>query len=458
MVITGALVDGQGADNAFNGSFQIDEPIGSHFFTFELKVAPPAQPTGEMWIGRRPSHMVGIKPKADPGYTDLYNPGADPIVVTGTGPWTVSVITQTPHMLVPGNDVFMQFVVTDPIDRLNGLFRVADVSNPTKFSFITTVDPETVPTTQLTAFINPSHVGLTNHAGAGSVTHNNRVFGARTGYYHDTHPTKDTTVKRNLFHAMQFGIVDKLVQDGLRGDKLRAGTLVGTQGSNIATYTTVKRHTLAVGQAVVIDGAGSGYDGTCEIVDVPSAFEIKILLPGTPAASVNEADVAYSLWQVGRWIIDRNIIDQILHPLKWSSKTNGYSTEGILFNGALRDPAVAGLFIFPEAIVRGNVIQNVDNALEISGLITRSLLFQSAGVAGVVKNILSVEYDQVLTEDPLTVQPSVHAVYEKSGLITVFATRSAGGRYLQAYHKVSAVRYDSKNNIATDTDFMNVLL
>ena len=290
--------------------------------------------------------MVGIRPTST--FADLYNPSG-PLPPAGngepgvsvaantpvTGKWTVTVITQTPHLRKPGENVFLREIFAGAAQSLtlNQLFVVSEVVNPTKLRFVMETDPGATPnTTQDGAFINPSFVGLTNEGGAGSVAHNNRVFGARTGYYHDTHPTKDVTVKKNLFLATQFGILQKLDQQPLKEEKERAGTLQGTHGNVIATYTTEKRHTLEVGQAVVIhDPGNSSYNGSCEIVQVPSAKVIVIRLAGVPSGTPTENATAYSLWQVGRFIVERNVIDQILHPLK-SNPGNNRSTEGIQIN------------------------------------------------------------------------------------------------------------------------------
>ena len=98
---------------------------------------------------------------------------------------------------------------------------------------------------------------------------------------------------------------------------------------------------------------------------------------------------------MGRYIIERNIIDQIPHPLK-SNPGNNIFKEGIQLGGSHagwpKTPPILAPFIVPLALVRRNVIQHVDQKVPPIGLTERSVWFLSAETAIMEKNILSIRY------------------------------------------------------------------
>ncbi|HEY9172196.1 MAG TPA: hypothetical protein VI136_07935, partial [Verrucomicrobiae bacterium] len=96
VIISGAQVNGSLLNN-FNGSYQITQVDSTTQFRYTMQpwatqTMPTSSPTGEIWVGKWPSELVGIST----------------ISKTDTGPWIVTVTTATPHFRAPGNNVVMR--------------------------------------------------------------------------------------------------------------------------------------------------------------------------------------------------------------------------------------------------------------------------------------------------------------------------------------------------------------
>lgn len=234
---------------------------------------------------------------------------------------------------------------------------------------------------------------------------------------------------------------------------------------DIATYTTLTRHTLRRGQAVVIADAddhastdGSGvYNGPFEIVSIPSANQFQVKLSGTPSVRGAPSALAYSLWQVERFIVDRNLIEQILHPLK--SSLTFTSTEGFDFNGShagwLKNPPLINPAIFPLVILRRNFIDKVDRKTDVAGVVRRALILQTCGTSIVERNISGVDYIDGDVLQPVTL------FFEHCGAIRALTN----GKALQVFDKsllgplgISGIPRKNQflNNLITDAELGGV--
>jgi hypothetical protein len=231
LVITGALEDSQPSVH-FNGSCLITQTPDAFTFSFEFfQPTPPTavyEPTGEMWIGKTSSEIVGIKHTVPSSYPDPYNPN-DPkgvmVEQTGWNPdqWTVTVITDRPHLRVPGDNVALSDVRVDgdPSTVLNRLFRITEVPNPAKLRFVLDSNPgEPDAVQRVSAQINPGYAAISADGGVGAVVEHNRVYHTHVGFFHDTWASKDLVVRKNYFASVVTGTYQLLL-----GGTLRAGVL-----------------------------------------------------------------------------------------------------------------------------------------------------------------------------------------------------------------------------------------
>src|SRR4029077_2896744 len=81
-------------------------------------------------------------PDADP-----YNPGQQGVSVQQSvgGQWTVTVVTDRPHLRVPGDNVVLNEVTVggNLSAALNRLFPIVEVVNPARLRFLITSNPGT---------------------------------------------------------------------------------------------------------------------------------------------------------------------------------------------------------------------------------------------------------------------------------------------------------------------------
>ena len=71
MIVSGAL-ENSVISTKYNGSFQVTNVLSATQFQYTMPGTPSALPTGQMFIGKAPSHRVAIQS----------------LSLTGTGPYT----------------------------------------------------------------------------------------------------------------------------------------------------------------------------------------------------------------------------------------------------------------------------------------------------------------------------------------------------------------------------------
>jgi hypothetical protein len=477
VVITGALVRDSEEDrpdpdypditpgNPFNGSFPIAAVLDERRFQYNLTLltkegleeAPP-DPTGEMWLGKYSSPAIGIK--RYPDEFDRYNPGEQPgVTVEDPGPgsnqWTVTIITEKPHLRLPGNNVNTDAITGVPAiqaNLLNGLFPIAAVLNPTKLTFLLNESPGSPHEDQEAgAQIGASFVGITVDSGVGAVMEQNRVFNARLGVYHDTWSTKDAVIRKNHLHAVFAGIYQAMGQVS-RGDSNRQPTrdLVsltrGGTGDLTATATTSLAHGLATGQAVAIAGAyidewpapADTYNGVFEIVSVPSPTSFSYVMKTAPSANADGSPLPMfgALWQVGQLVVERNAIDLVFHLFRRQAGP----PYGIDVSGA----NLMGPYVFRQLCIRRNLLRNVDGAYDPSRL-SQALRLDSCQRTLVESNVVD-----------LNVDPAYAAIFHQfSRLPKYFNNQAPSGRLLQGY--VSTVPTQYFNELGMDAELVSIL-
>ena len=269
--IAGALVNGS-LSNPFNGSFQITSAT-STTFQYTMASTPAANPVGEMWVDRFSSHYVAISS----------------VSKSGTGPFTVTIVTATPHFRVPGGNVVTGNVTVGglPSNILNGAFTISQAVDAVTLKYLVTTDPGTPDASQGNAFIGVSFQGPGADGGTAAVVEGNRVFNCRVGNYNDTGSTRDSIVRNNHFRSVvsgpyrNFGTVDG------NGD-IPLVSLVYSTGTNRVVATTSKPHGVRVNDSVIISGDtspdASHFNGGFQIAAVTSTAPFTFEYPpnGTP--------------------------------------------------------------------------------------------------------------------------------------------------------------------------------
>jgi hypothetical protein len=253
--IAGALVNGS-IDNPFNGSFQITS-ITSTTLQYTMAATPAASPLGQMWVDRFSSHYVPITT----------------MMRSGTGPWTITVTTGTPHFRVPGNNVVINQAA--PL-AYNGSFKITNVLSPTQLQFVLATDLG-----DPTAW---SHIGvqfqaISNDAGTGAVVEGNRIFNCRVGGpYHDTYTTKDILARNNHYRGVVVGIAQGLgviYGFGLSTTSDYIPMSLARSGANAVATTTKQHGFVAISDFVRIAGVTGPdaelYNGRHQVTAVPNA-------------------------------------------------------------------------------------------------------------------------------------------------------------------------------------------
>src|SRR5207253_470200 len=109
--------------NTFNGAYMICKLNDTQFTYSPSLPAPTLSPSGEMWIGRAPSHIVAIKL---------------PFIDCGGGQYQIE--TYTPHYRTPANNVVINSVFVTPFTPpfisflsqvFNGSFRIDEITSST---------------------------------------------------------------------------------------------------------------------------------------------------------------------------------------------------------------------------------------------------------------------------------------------------------------------------------------
>jgi hypothetical protein len=129
----------------------------------------------------------------------------------------------------------------------------------------------------------------------------------------------------------------------------------------LATMATSNPHGLSFGQAVAVSGASpASYNGTFAVASVPDPNSFTYIMTSDPGSNASGTISCHSLWQVGRIIIEKNVIELILNVMAsgWEAPVgiNLYDVAGS--HGAQ--------YVYQQVVIRGNVICQVDNASDPS--------------------------------------------------------------------------------------------
>jgi len=416
--ISGVAVGGS-TNNSFNGSYKITSPT-----TLGFQYTPnPAQSSnpdagGNLWLGRWSSQVVAI--------TGISNP-------TGTGPYTVTVTTATPHFLAPGQTVGIS--LANP--PYGGLFQVYAVTGAFQFQIQFPTNPGS-PSLTGNEFIGMTFQACTADGGTAAVVEGNRFLNAHFGGpYHDTWRSKDMMVRNNYYRGVLIGPYQNMGGHSTPTNNNNVCSSLTNSGT-LATATTPLAHGLLPGQGVVIAGATVGgfpaplYNGTFAINTVPSSTTFTYLMTGTPTGPSDAGSATFgALWQVGRLVIENNFIELVLNiiPTGWGPPC------GILIGWSLAPPAPP---IFLQVLVRRNVIHDIDYAFDTSGFPVGIRLL-SCG-KGVIEDDV-IDLNSIWTGPQLFQQACASLKY--------FNNQTSAGNLIQAYN------YDIQqyvNEIASDTD------
>ena len=399
--IAGALVNGS-ADNPFNGSFKITSKT-STTFQYTMASTPSAAPTGAMWVDRFSSHFVAISN----------------ISKTGTGPYTITVTTATPHFRVPGNNV----VVNQALPAAyNGSFEITAVPSPTQLQYVLSSDPGTWTPTGL-EFIGLAFQGISIDGGTAAVMEGNRIFNTRIGGpYHDTYSSKDLVVRNNYYRAVVTGPYQNM--GGV--STLKPGVSLTHVGLT-ATFTTQQPHGLVAGQAVRVVGATinggappptDSYNGFYMIDSVPSLSSFTYTMLVDPGANADgppnfPAPTFGAVWQEGRLIIENNLIELI------GTVTTFGPPVGI--EHFLSGPGIGSQYAMRQGVIRGNIIRHVDNVSDPSK-------------TPLPLGIRVVSYQNVIIEDNvIDLVSTVPLQHSGSKNVRVFNNMTSAGNLIQGY-------------------------
>ena len=362
--ISGAVVNGS-TDNPYNGSFKITK-LSPTTFQYTISSAVP-DPTGDMWVGRWPSHFVAVTS----------------IQKSGSGPWVFTVSTATPHFLVPkGAAVLTNVTNSDagkPPTAFNVTWVVKDILDRKTFTFEAASDPGS-PVAVSNTTLGVNFQAVTIDGGSEAVMEGCHILNCGYGGpYHDTWSTKDLTVRNNHYRAVLIGPYQLMGGTGRRigAPSLTYDNLPGS-GPHLATFQivqtspTVVPHRLAVGQGVhIIDATVGGtlspyYNGYFRIESV-SETTFTYWMTGNPQGPADGGTPkAIALWQVGQCVIENNVIELMPAFNNWGPPC------GIAFAGAPQDPLFnsipgAPVRVFRRAVIRNNIIRFVETVTQGAG-------------------------------------------------------------------------------------------
>ncbi|HEY9171492.1 MAG TPA: hypothetical protein VI136_04325 [Verrucomicrobiae bacterium] len=232
--IAGAAVNGSQA-NPFNGSFRITT-ASTATFQYTMASVPGANPQGDMWVGKWPSHYARISQ-------------IDPPQQTGANEWTVTVTTQTPHFRVPGNNVSMR-TASEHEGKYQGMFTVTEVPSATQFRYILSSNPGDPPSSGYIGYIGVKFQALTADGGTAAVIEGNQVRNCVEAVYHDSWSTKELIIRNNHFRAVVIGVHESGMGAAILRTLLSL-TYAFENGVYVATAETAyQNHGLAVGDGV----------------------------------------------------------------------------------------------------------------------------------------------------------------------------------------------------------------
>jgi hypothetical protein len=271
------------------------------------------------------------------------------ISVTGTGPFTATLTSVTAHHLTTGRNILITGV---PEADFNGNHEVTYVS-ATVLQF--SMPGASGPATCANAFLGAQFNGIEAGGGIGTIIESNRIFNCTCGFYQNELAVKDLVIRDNYFRGINSGIYLNL--GGVSQQGGIAATSI-TRAGAVATLTAPNPHGLSSGQAVKIAATSPStpFSGTFPVTVIdPTVFTYGVAASGSNPASATFG----ALWQVGRIIIENNVIDLILtvvHDPVHPTADNGYQAPvGILLFDS--EGSHGTEFVFNQVVIRENVIQ-----------------------------------------------------------------------------------------------------
>ena len=369
VIISGAMENG--SPSAFyNGSFQMTRIDDTTFQYTTPSPGPSVVPSGDIWLGKWPSNLVGV------GGTL-----ADPTITLVSGR-TYQIKTATPHFRRPGNNVLIGGVVLDNVlaaNPFNGSFPIDSVPSTTELIFtLRPADPEPggdIDWDSSAILIGSGHAGITADGGTAAIVEGNEVMNCFVGVYHDTWRTKNLLIRNNRFHGVNIGIQQNMGGFSLmnyaeklpwQGESLTHG---GPDGRT-ATFTSVLPHGFALGQGVEISRARktgvllapyNGFFSVISVGNVPPETAPRIFTYEMKTSPIDDPDEArYSaLWQIRQLKIEDNTIELSgnFHPKGWGPP------RGVMLSSGDYRP----IYTFGDVVIRRNLIRQADGVVDSSG-------------------------------------------------------------------------------------------
>jgi hypothetical protein len=372
--------------NVYNGSCKVaasPAPAPTTMsFSYRLASQPadpgqvPATPLAgaRMWVGRWSSHYIGI---------------ASVNVTLAAGIYTLKVVTQTPHFLVPVEKVSSAYarpssVILSRLSTKSGAFDspVDDLplvlsawDDNFTFEVQTTTDPSPgdTPPYALTAtygLLGVRFQGVGAEAGVDVVIEGCTVLNCRSsGPYHDSYSDGSLVARNNLFSGIGHGPWQTLGNPGL-SDPSSISATYAIDGDFVTV--TVARvgstpHGLSIGQGILMTGFLHGgvlapngkYNGAYVIKSIPSSTSFTYVMANPGFTPDGTGAPRFQAMLESRFVVlESNTIELI-------PGADRLPTVGIQFTGSL--PAAADFtsqppltyFRFRRVVVRNNQIRYV---------------------------------------------------------------------------------------------------
>jgi len=419
--ISGAVLAGS-TNNSFNGSYSI-----SNVTAYEFKYTPnPAQstsPTGEIWLGKFPSFPVAISQ----------------LTRSGTGPYTVTITTATPHFRVVGGNVVVSLAA--PLGY-NGSFTVTAVPSPNQLQYQLASDPGSW--SAGTGYLGVILQAISNGGGTAAVVEGNRVFNCFiSGPYHDTWNTRDLIVRNNHFRAVQEGPYQNMGRNSGEFPYLlkyhnSASQITQIGDGKTALFTTQFDHGFAIGQAVEISFAevnnnpSNPYNGYFAVESIPASNQFTYRMDTDPGDDADQSPVPQfaTLWQVDSLVIENNLIELI-------SSANAYFTpiaiQATRYVG--QDPEIGSQRIFKRVVIRGNAIRHVDNVSDPSQIPLAMRLYSS--------------FEAVVEDNIIDLASPIPLQHYQCNRIRYFNNRNSAGKLILGVQIANARQIDPGTVVAT---------
>jgi hypothetical protein len=428
VTLSGALENSQPSTH-FNGSFEVHTnpaPTTLQFSFTYPGTDTAAEPTGDMLRDRPPTHRVAI---------------ASLSATAAQGGWDVILTTQAPHYRLPGQNVVLNNVLSggNPHPTLNQSFDVTQVLSPTQLKFWTPDDPGSPGVSQ--AYIGVAFYGISAGAGIGAIIEGNRVLHATAGVYQNTGNARDIIIRDNHFHDVLTGVHYRLgqVSAGNANQQPTRGGISLTKDGTVATFTTVATHGLSLGQAVAVAGATpSQYNGVFALASIPNPTAFTYIMSSEPASNATGSFAFGALWQVGRLVVEHNVIELVLPIVPGLDPPAGVRLERTASSPA----APESPYVFRDVVIRGNLVRHVNNVSDPAEN-PESLALQL------------VNCDRLIVEENVIKLDRASPIeFRDCGAVKFFNDQAPSGKLIQGYDATQA-RF--VNELETDVDLGAVL-